>query len=122
MKKAFIILAIIVIILIISSFFIGGQLYTPAENRFTGKCKVFSSTVIPPWYKKSNKCRTFWSIDQRLKMAESHDKNDGDYLDKIDQDKEAINKLCSGLESKQQAELFSRYYIKSCSGLTKLLK
>lgn len=110
-KKVLQILGVVIIILIAGSFVVGGETVTPAENRLTGKCKNFSTTQILPWYKKSDKCRIFWEIDLRFKMAKSNNKAGQE------QDKEVISKLCSNLPLKEQEELFAKYTMKSCSEL-----
>lgn len=110
-KKIFQISGAVIIIIIASSLVLGGEAVTPAENRLTGKCKVFSTTKVWPWYKKSKKCRSFWEIDLRFNMAKYNDKA------KQEQDKEVINKLCSSLQPKEQEELLAKYTAKSCSEL-----
>jgi len=114
MKKTLIILIIVAILLIFgSSMMLCGQAVTPAENIFTGNCKIFSSTCITPLiYKRSEKCRTFWVIDTYyLPYLQRYDENREGY----NYIKKEIEGLCSGLIQKYQAELFQKYNVKSCS-------
>lgn len=116
MKKTLITLSIIIILLILgSSMILCGQAVTPAENIFTGNCKIFNTTcVIPLIYKKSEKCRTFWAIDTYLSYLQRSDENWEGYNDT----KERIEELCSDLTPKYQGELFQKYNVKSCSEIT----
>lgn len=116
MKKILITLLFVVIFLIIgSSMVLCGQALTPAENIFTGNCKVFKTTcTIPIIYKKSEKCRTFWTIDTYLTYMQRYNETWEGYTDT----KERINELCSSLIPKYQTELFQKYNVKSCSEIT----
>ncbi len=122
MKKILITLLFIVIFLLVGSMMLCGQALTPAENIFTGNCKVFKTTCTTPIiYKESKKCRTFWAIKQRIEFAKYHNETESEYWDKINQDKKAIEKLCSSLEQKHQVELFKQYKVESCMEIVNIL-
>ena len=116
MKKRKIILIIVVILLIFGgSMMLCGQAITPAENIFTGNCKVFKTTCVTPLiYRQSEKCRTFWAIDTYLSHLQGKDEDWEGY----EGTKKEIEKRCSTLKPEYQTELYQKYNVKSCSEIT----